>query len=138
MKGFMSVEHPDYYKEAEATVEPIVLCSKFGFCFGNFIKYVLRAGKKGPELDDLKKALYYLNAAVSDPAGWEQCAGVLKRERPLVEAYGNVWLNSFYSLTATGDGTVPAYGYECPRRVCDGFSRYVRDIAEQTRGEGGR
>ena len=36
-----------------------------GFLRGNVIKYLSRAGKKGDELQDLKKALHYLEKLVS-------------------------------------------------------------------------
>ena len=36
-----------------------------GFLRGNVIKYLARAGKKGDELQDLKKALHYLEKLVS-------------------------------------------------------------------------
>lgn len=124
----MSVEHPDYYKAAAAQVEPIVLCSKFGFCFGNFIKYVLRAGRKGPELSDLKKARYYFRAAIDDRAGWEQCADTLRRERALVEAYGNPWLNQFYATVEMDRLGFLLKGYEYPLRLLDSFSRHVDDL----------
>lgn len=35
-----------------------------GFCLGNVLKYVLRAGKKGVELEDLKKAEWYLKRRI--------------------------------------------------------------------------
>lgn len=34
-------------------------------CRGNALKYVWRAGKKGDMVEDLKKAIWYLNKAVS-------------------------------------------------------------------------
>jgi hypothetical protein len=35
-----------------------------GFCLGNTVKYILRAGKKDDLLEDLKKAAWYLNREV--------------------------------------------------------------------------
>ena len=52
---------PDHYKKAAIPVEPIVVCSRLSFCLGNFVKYVCRAPYKGNELEDLKKALWYIN-----------------------------------------------------------------------------
>lgn len=34
------------------------------FCLGNAIKYISRAGKKDSELDDLKKAVWYINRKI--------------------------------------------------------------------------
>jgi hypothetical protein len=36
------------------------------FIDGNVIKYITRADKKGKKLEDLKKAQWYLNRAVSN------------------------------------------------------------------------
>lgn len=52
---------PDHYKKGAIPVEPIVVCSRMSFCLGNFVKYVCRAPYKGNELEDLKKALWYIN-----------------------------------------------------------------------------
>lgn len=52
---------PDHYKQGAIPVEPIVICSRMSFCLGNFVKYVCRAPYKGNELEDLKKALWYIN-----------------------------------------------------------------------------
>lgn len=35
-----------------------------GFAIGNAIKYILRAPHKGAELQDLKKAAYYINRRI--------------------------------------------------------------------------
>ena len=38
-----------------------------GFCLGNTVKYIARAGKKDPdaELEDLKKARWYLDREIA-------------------------------------------------------------------------
>lgn len=37
-----------------------------GFCLGNAVKYISRAGKKDPEklIEDLEKAVWYLQEAI--------------------------------------------------------------------------
>lgn len=52
---------PDHYKQGAIPVEPIVVCSRMSFCLGNFVKYVCRAPYKGTELEDLEKALWYID-----------------------------------------------------------------------------
>lgn len=56
-------------KHYQTTPEPIDLieASGFGYGFnrGNVIKYVSRAGEKGEELSDLKKALWYLQREIA-------------------------------------------------------------------------
>jgi len=60
----------DHYKEL--AVQPWTAMRSWmsedefaGFLRGNVIKYLSRAGKKGDELQDLKKALHYLEKLVS-------------------------------------------------------------------------
>lgn len=35
-----------------------------GFCLGNAVKYISRAGRKGDAVTDLKKALYYIQREI--------------------------------------------------------------------------
>jgi hypothetical protein len=60
----------DHYKELAvqpwAAMESWMSEAEFeGFLKGNVIKYLARAGKKDDELQDLKKALHYLEKLVS-------------------------------------------------------------------------
>lgn len=57
------VNHPEHYGGSDNTYEAIKVIDawKLGFCLGNVIKYISRAGKKGSKLEDLKKAQWYLN-----------------------------------------------------------------------------
>ena len=60
------VNHPDHYQNGEDnTYEVIKVIDAWGlgFSLGNTVKYIARAGKKDPkkELEDLKKAAWYLN-----------------------------------------------------------------------------
>lgn len=66
-----TVNHPDHYKWLKDLmgVEPIDICRHLDFNLGNAVKYILRCGKKGEKgytkdektIDDLKKAVFYLN-----------------------------------------------------------------------------
>lgn len=64
------VDHPSHYGGAENPYEVIKVIEAWGldkdFNLGNCIKYVARAGKKldSPEVEDLKKALWYLQRAI--------------------------------------------------------------------------
>lgn len=59
-----SVNHPEHYGGADNVYEAIKVIDAWslGFALGNTIKYISRAGKKdsSKELEDLKKALWYL------------------------------------------------------------------------------
>jgi hypothetical protein len=56
------VNHPPHY--TQYGIEVIEITEKLGFCLGNVVKYILRADFKGKRLEDLKKALWYLERAV--------------------------------------------------------------------------
>ena len=49
-----------------------------GYYRGNVIKYVMRAGKKGSEIEDLKKAAHYLQKLIEvlSETGDGECAGL--------------------------------------------------------------
>lgn len=59
-----TINHPSHYGGADNVYEAIKVIDAWslGFALGNTIKYISRAGKKDPskEIEDLKKALFYL------------------------------------------------------------------------------
>lgn len=61
-----AVDHPAYYGGADNPYEAIKVIEAWGlgFCLGNAVKYLARAGKKGDALEDLKKARWYLNREI--------------------------------------------------------------------------
>lgn len=58
------VNHPAHYGGADNPYEVIKVLGAWklldNFCLGNAIKYIARAGKKGDTVEDLKKAIWYL------------------------------------------------------------------------------
>lgn len=62
-----NVNHPAHYADGREH-EPIEVIFDWGygydFCLGNTIKYISRAGRKGDELEDLKKAKFYLDYCI--------------------------------------------------------------------------
>ena len=63
------VNHPEHYETGkfecidvmeEALGKDVVK----GFCLGNAFKYLYRCKHKGKELEDIKKAIWYLNRLV--------------------------------------------------------------------------
>ena len=65
-KPLQLVDHPAHYGGADNTYEAIKVIEawELGFNLGNVIKYISRAGKKGSKLEDLKKAMWYLNREI--------------------------------------------------------------------------
>ena len=65
MNGKDMVNHPEHYQFGEDNIYEaikVIMAWDLGFCLGNTVKYISRAGKKDKtkELEDLKKALWYL------------------------------------------------------------------------------
>lgn len=62
------VNRPSHY--ADGKIEPIdyIEDKKLGFCLGNAVKYISRAGKKpgNDEITDLKKAIWYIERRIKE------------------------------------------------------------------------
>lgn len=63
-----TVNHPAHYGGANNPYEAIKVIEAWGlgFCLGNTVKYIARAGKKHDIIDDLKKAQWYLAREISN------------------------------------------------------------------------
>lgn len=63
-----AVDHPPHYGGADNPYEAIKVIEAWGlgFCLGNAVKYISRAGRKGvtPALEDLQKAAWYLHREI--------------------------------------------------------------------------
>ncbi len=62
-----TVNHPAHYGGADNPYEAIKVIESWelGFCLGNTVKYISRAGKKGERIEDLKKARWYLDREIA-------------------------------------------------------------------------
>ena len=58
------VNHPAHYTQHPSGVECIQITEHMNFCRGNAVKYIWRAGEKGNEVEDLKKARWYLDREI--------------------------------------------------------------------------
>jgi hypothetical protein len=67
-----AVNHPTHYGGADNPYEAIKVIEAWslGFCLGNTVKYISRAGKKTQNrLEDLKKAAWYLKREIESLEG---------------------------------------------------------------------
>lgn len=55
-----TINHPMHYGTGTYECINVIEAWGLGFCLGNTVKYIARAGKKGDPLEDLKKASWYL------------------------------------------------------------------------------
>ena len=68
------VNRPPHYTSHPSGVECITITEHYDFCVGNAIKYLWRCGLKveegmtprGKEIEDLKKAVYYINRKINN------------------------------------------------------------------------
>jgi hypothetical protein len=62
-----AVNHPSHY-HAESGIEVIAAIEAWalGFSLGNAVKYIARAEHKANALEDLKKARWYLDRAITN------------------------------------------------------------------------
>ena len=67
------VNHPPHYTQGKIEVIDFIDDKQLGFYEGQVIKYVSRAKLKGNELQDLKKAQWYLNRLISNMEGEKSC-----------------------------------------------------------------
>jgi len=58
------VNHPDHYKGNKFEVIEIIEDYNLSFSMGNAVKYLLRAGKKDNTIQDLKKAVWYIEREI--------------------------------------------------------------------------
>lgn len=64
-ENYDSVNRPSHYTEGRK-YEPINVIEdwKLDFCLGNALKYISRAGRKQDEIEDLKKAQWYIERKI--------------------------------------------------------------------------
>tara|TARA_Y100000034_G_C6531323_1_gene228938 strand:- start:10 stop:225 length:216 start_codon:yes stop_codon:yes gene_type:complete len=59
------VNHPKHYNQGKIEVIDAIEDWDLNFCEGNVIKYVARHRHKGEPMQDLKKALWYIERLIS-------------------------------------------------------------------------
>lgn len=60
-----NVNHPEHYKQYHG-FEVIEITEQLNFCLGNAVKYILRADHKGKPIEDLKKAVWYIQREIKN------------------------------------------------------------------------
>lgn len=59
------VDHPKHYTNHPSGIECVQITEHMNFCRGNALKYIWRAGEKGPAIEDLKKARWYIDREIT-------------------------------------------------------------------------
>jgi len=58
------INHPPHYTSHPSGVECITITEHMGFCLGNAVKYIWRADEKGNDIEDLRKAEWYIKREI--------------------------------------------------------------------------
>lgn len=66
-----NVNHPAHYQGNGIESIEVIEGFELGFHLGNAVKYILRAGKKGDRIEDIRKAIWYLNREVLRSQKWD-------------------------------------------------------------------
>ena len=72
IREYDAVNRPSHYTDSKIEVIDYIEDKNLGFCLGNAIKYISRAGKKkdngrdikAKEIEDLQKAIWYINRRI--------------------------------------------------------------------------
>lgn len=91
------VNHPKHYTSDDCGVEAIEITSLLPACISNAVKYVWRCGKKDEDLQELKKALWYINYSIDNdlPSFVDQLSDSLEFQE-LVEKVKSHWVGNKY------------------------------------------
>lgn len=65
----MTAIDPGHYRSHPSGIECIQVTEHMGFCLGNAVKYIWRAGLKNDAIEDLKKARWYLDREIARQEG---------------------------------------------------------------------
>lgn len=57
--------NPPHYQSHPSGIECIQVTEHMSFLIGNAVKYLWRAGSKGDEAEDLRKALWYIERRIA-------------------------------------------------------------------------
>lgn len=66
-----NVNHPKHYTSHPSGVECITVTEHMSFNIGNAMKYLWRADEKGAALEDLQKAVWYIEREIERKLGMQ-------------------------------------------------------------------
>lgn len=60
-----AVNHPTHYTSHPSGIEAIQVTEHMSFCIGNAIKYLWRADLKHDAIEDMRKAVWYIEREIA-------------------------------------------------------------------------
>lgn len=67
--GKEEIDHPKHYTTGKIEVIDFIEDQRFGFNDGNAVKYIARHKHKGNPIQDIEKAIWYLNRHLKNLKG---------------------------------------------------------------------
>jgi len=61
-----NTNHPDHYNQGEIECIDVIEQLDMGFCLGNALKYIWRCEDKGNKIEDLNKAIWYIDREIAN------------------------------------------------------------------------
>lgn len=113
------VNHPAHYTDGKIEVIEYIEDKKLGYCLGNAIKYISRAGKKdkSKEIEDLKKAAWYIARRIKELEGGDE----KMTDNEIIKA-----------LECCKDSESCADCYECPYAECANTNGCLGELIADT------
>ena len=59
-----NVNNPKHYNSHPSGIQVIQVTEHMNFCLGNAVKYILRCDHKNDAVEDLEKAVWYINREI--------------------------------------------------------------------------
>ena len=89
-KAKEAVNSPAHYNRGKIEVIDFIEDQGLDFCLGNAVKYISRAGHKGDRVEDLEKAIWYLQRSIKEPQEPSNLAEEGPKSHPLVNGVERV------------------------------------------------
>lgn len=61
-----NVDHPAHYNHGEIECIDVIEQLDLSFCLGNALKYIWRCEDKGKKIEDLNKAIWYIDREITN------------------------------------------------------------------------
>lgn len=74
-----TVNHPPHYKGHPSGIECITITEHMGFNLGNAVKYIWRCDLKKDAIEDLRKALWYIQREIDKRSNEKVLADIVKQ-----------------------------------------------------------
>ena len=93
--------NPPHYTYSKIETIEVIEAWGLGYRLGNVIKYISRAGRKGDRLEDLRKALWYLEREINEEDG-KRDLETSQNPSPELDSRAEAWREALYAAFEKG------------------------------------